>query len=214
MAKRASPPKAKANHRYHHGDLKHALVQAGLALTDEAGLEALTTRALARKLGVSHAAPARHFPQRNLLLADVAAAAFDLFREALCAATVRAEPKAAFAAMGRAYVRFALEHPGLIRLMFSPEIAQMSQAPERLASASGAAYAVLEGGARHALGLRATPKRVENAAFLGWSVAHGAVTLWLDGPMRHDLSGGDARKRFLALADAAIDGVTTAISAM
>lgn len=190
------------------------MVQAGLELADESGLEALTTRALARKLGVSHAAPGRHFPQRSLLLAEVAAAAFELFTQALSAASARAEPKAAFAAMGRAYVRFGLAHPGLVRLMFSPEIAQMGESPERLTTASAAAYAVLEGGARTALGSRANPKRVESAAFLGWSTAHGALTLWLDGPMRHELADGEAHKRFLILADAAIESVSVAIAAM
>ncbi len=216
MAKRASPSKAKAKAKpaYHHGDLKQALVGAGLALADESGLEALTTRALARKLGVSHAAPARHFPQRSLLLAEVAAAAFEMFSQVLSGAAHGAAPKLAFAAMGRAYVRFALEHPGLIHLMFSPEIAGMKKAPERLSLASGAAYAVLENGARNALGARATEQKVAVAAFLGWSVTHGAATLWLDGPMRLDTSTDDARARFLALSDAAIDGVSTAIAAM
>ena len=216
MAKRASPSKAKAKAKpaYHHGDLKQALVSAGLALADESGLEALTTRALARKLGVSHAAPARHFPQRSLLLAEVAAAAFEMFSQVLSGAAHGAAPKLAFAAMGRAYVRFALEHPGLIHLMFSPEIAGMKKAPERLSLASGAAYAVLENGARNALGARATEQKVAVAAFLGWSVTHGAATLWLDGPMRLDTSTDDARARFLALSDAAIDGVSTAIAAM
>jgi AcrR family transcriptional regulator len=214
LAKRATPPKPKDNQRYHHGDLKHALVEAGLALTDESGLEALSTRALARKLGVSHAAPARHFPQRSLLVAEVAAAAFESFSEVLSSAAQRAAKGRAFAAMGRAYVRFALAHPGLIRLMFSPEIAHMSPAPKRLAQASAAAYAVLEDGARHALGARATPERVEIAAFLGWSVAHGSATRWVDGPMRDDLTPSEAPKRFLALSDAAIDGVSTAIAAM
>ncbi len=214
MAKRASPPKPKAKPRYHHGDLKQALVSAGLALADEWGLEALTTRALARQLGVSHAAPARHFPQRSLLLAEVAAAAFEMFSQVLSSAADSAAPAHAFAAMGRAYVRFALAHPGLIHLMFSPEIAGMKAAPERLSLASGAAYAVLENGARNALGARATDQKVAVAAFLGWSVTHGAATLWLDGPMRLDTSSKDALARFLALSDAAIDGVSSALAAM
>lgn len=214
LATRPRAPKPKENRRYHHGDLKQALVQAGLALVDAEGLDALSTRALARTLGVSHAAPARHFPQRSALLAEVAAAAFDLFTGELSSANVGSSPDLAFAAMGRAYVRFAIEHPGLTRLMFSAEIAKMNEAPERLVIASGAAYAVLEDGARSALGTRATDERVAIAAFLGWSVTHGAATLWLDGPMRHDTSGADPRARFLALADAAIEGVRTAIAAM
>jgi AcrR family transcriptional regulator len=213
-AKRAAPAKSSAKPRYHHGDLKQALVTAGLALANEEGLEALTTRALARKLGVSHAAPARHFPNRSSLLAEVAAAAFERFSQVLSAATDGVAPTLAFAAMGRAYVRFALEHPGLIHLMFSPEIAGMKQAPERLSLASSAAYAVLQNGARNALGKRATDQNVAKAAFLGWAVTHGAATLWLDGPMRLDTSTTDARARFLALSDAAIDGVSAAIAAM
>jgi AcrR family transcriptional regulator len=186
-------------------------VEAALELADREGLEALTTRALARKLEVSHAAPARHFPNRGSLLAEVAAEAFERFARALANAAKPLRAEAAFAAMGRAYVSFALDHPGLLRLMFSPELKALTEPSERLESASTHAYAVLQSGARQALGDAAPEADVAAAAFLGWSVAQGAATLWLDGPLPSFGPKQGAKARFLAQVDQAISAAVRAL---
>src|SRR5258706_14323437 len=148
MPKRSNPAKREHKIQYHHGDLRRALVDSALELVDDEGLEALTTRALARKLEVSHAAPARHFPNRGSLLAEVAAEAFERFAQALARAAKPLPPGPAFSAMGRAYVRFALDHPGLLRLMFSPELKALTEPIPLFASASSQAYALLQSAAR------------------------------------------------------------------
>ncbi len=116
--------------------------------------------------------------------------------------------------MGRAYVRFALDHPSLLKVMFSPEFAEFEAPPDRLLASSERAYSMLVEGVRSALGPSSDEQRVAVAAFIAWSTVHGAVTLWLDGPLRHRLPKRGARAHFLALADAAIDASTRAIAAM
>jgi AcrR family transcriptional regulator len=168
---------------------------------------------LARKLGVSHAAPARHFPSRGALLAEVAAEAFERFAHALARAAKPLPSETSFAAMGRAYVRFALEHPGLLRLMFSPEIKGLTEPNARLETAATHAYQVLQSGARSALGDDASEDDVGAAAFLGWSVAHGAAALWLDGPVQDMGPKAGVKARFLAQADRAIETAVRSLRA-
>jgi AcrR family transcriptional regulator len=206
MPKNPKPVKSEEKKpQYHHGDLRKALLECALELADGLGPEAVTTRALARKLGVSHAAPARHFPNRAALLAEVAAAAFERFAVALAQATKSLPSEAAFVGMGRAYVRFALKHPGLLRLMFSPELKRLTEPSEQLDAAAAHAFEVLQSGARAALGNEATEQDVGDAAFFGWSVVHGAATLWLEGPLQDMGPKQTAKARFLAQSDRAVE---------
>lgn len=103
---------------YHHGDLREALLQSAEAVLRRDGLSALTLRACAREAGVSHAAPAHHFPSLADLLSELAAVGFDR----LAAAMRRAMSKQDATAMaaGIAYVRFAKDNPGLFFLMSDP----------------------------------------------------------------------------------------------
>jgi AcrR family transcriptional regulator len=203
--------------RYHHGDLKGGLIAAGLEMLDEEGPSAVSTRALARRLGVSHAAPARHFPDRASLLAEVAAAAFDAFAVALEAgrdAAANKTPMEALLGMGRAYVRFAVRHPGSLRLMFSHELTQLEAGSAHLTAAGARAYDLLVQGVRAALGTRATEERVQVGVFLCWSQVHGAAALWLDGPLRHALPARGAEAVFLRMSDASTAALARALAAL
>ena len=104
---------------YHHGDLRHALINAALVGLEEGGTGALSLRGLAERVGVSRTAPYRHFAGKKALLAAVAASGFVRFTEALRAAKGRNAGKR-LAAIGRAYCAFARQNPGLLRLMFGP----------------------------------------------------------------------------------------------
>src|SRR5262245_57949686 len=123
---------------YHHGNLKAELLAAASALLDEGGAGAVSLRAAARRAGVSATAPYRHFADKEVLLAAVAAEGFRAFGAALTAAASNPTP---LAAMGLAYVRFALAHRGLFRLMFGPGIPDRDRHPE-LAAAADRAFAV------------------------------------------------------------------------
>ena len=85
-----TPKKAPSKTReYHHGDLRNALIQAGLAILAEEGTHALSLRAAARRSGVSHAAPYRHFADKEALLAAIAEQGFNTLAASVRAAIVR-----------------------------------------------------------------------------------------------------------------------------
>jgi AcrR family transcriptional regulator len=100
--------------RYHHGDLRRALVAAAIRLVEEQGLEAVSVREVARRVGVSPGAPFRHFESRTALLTAVAEEAQDRLLEAVDAAQRRVasdDPVAAFHAIGEGFLRWAFENP-------------------------------------------------------------------------------------------------------
>src|SRR6185295_15520717 len=93
--------------RYHHGDLAPTLRQAALAILEEEGLEALSLRSVARRAGVSHAAPYRHYPSREALLADVAIEGLAELREEIAKAGAKPGDKGErIIHVGGAYMRF------------------------------------------------------------------------------------------------------------
>ncbi len=187
---------SKSDSAYHHGDLKAALVEAARALVEESGPAKVSLREAARRAGVSHNAPYRHFASREALLAAVAREGFAEFAEALAAAG-RAAGRAggrdaALIAQGIAYVRFALDNPGLHRLMFSNAI-DRGAFPE-LAAAAGAAFEVLRGEIAGSAdgGWRRTGGAAEGntagrgdgfAALRAWAMVHGLAQLLLDGEL-------------------------------
>ena len=108
---------------YHHGDLAPSLRQAAREILESEGLAALSLRSVARRAGVSHAAPYRHYASREALLADVAVEGLaELRGEIAQAAAVPADRAETIVRIGRAYMRFAVRHAGLLRLMFGSEL--------------------------------------------------------------------------------------------
>lgn len=115
---------------YHHGNLRSELLAAAVRAIDEQGVDALSLRALAREAGVSHAAPARHFPDRQALLDAVAIHGFEQLKLVLDDAVGRGEGfDERFENIATAYVQFAVSHGSLLELMYrykhredSPEI--------------------------------------------------------------------------------------------
>jgi AcrR family transcriptional regulator len=164
---------------YHHGALRQALVAAALELLEEG--QALSLRAVARRAGVSHAAPYHHFADRRALLAAVAAEGMALLREAVL---VRAsgsgqDAGARLLAAGAAYVRFALQRQAIFRLIFSAELASREGLPElkeSYASVRGMLFDLTAG----FLGPDADDDEVRVWALRGWSLVHGLANLILD----------------------------------
>jgi AcrR family transcriptional regulator len=167
---------------YHHGDLRRALIDTALAMVTEEGAWNFTLREVARRAGVSHAAPYNHFVDKSALLAEVAALGFQSLRQTLEAAA-RRQPRSArqaFAAIGAAYVRFGVEHPAHYRLMFGAELADEARHPT-LQAASDAAFAVLTGVLERGQAsghVRRDP--VRDQALAAWSLVHGLTTLLID----------------------------------
>jgi AcrR family transcriptional regulator len=133
---------------YHHGDLRGALVKAAAAKIERGGYENLSLRELAESLGVSRAAPYRHFADRRALLAAVAAGGFDRLKVIYGnAITSGRSPRARLAAAGRAYLGFAAERPQLFRLMFVSDLLGRGTEPPdpTLVKTAGESYVVFEG---------------------------------------------------------------------
>ncbi|MCO8277295.1 TetR/AcrR family transcriptional regulator [Actinoplanes sp. TRM 88003] len=106
---------------YHHGDLRAALIRTSFELLAECGLSKFSVAAVARRLGVSSAAPYRHFPDRDHLLSAVSAAAASDLREAMLTA-VAANPDDGLAAAAGAYVRYVVRTGAGIHVIFATEL--------------------------------------------------------------------------------------------
>ena len=170
---------------YHHGDLRRALLAAGLTILEAEGSEALSLREVARRAGVSHNAPYRHFADREALLAALAAAGFERWAEAMTATGGdRLE-------IGVAYVKFAVDHPQVFDLMFGPLLSPANH-PD-LAAAMGRSFAVFAG----QFGATAPPDLLGGATersrpqlIAPWALVHGLAHLLLGKRMAKSLTGG------------------------
>jgi AcrR family transcriptional regulator len=126
---------------YHHGNLREALLAAGEGALESGGQQGLSLRELAREVGVSHAAPRRHFPDRQALLDALAESGFVRLGAALSDAVAGAGTgfDARLAALARAYIAFATARPALTELMFAAK--HQVGAPTSLRTAAEAAFA-------------------------------------------------------------------------
>src|SRR5580658_8648454 len=113
---------SKPLHSYHHGDLRDALVQAALREAERGGPEAISIKALAKKLGVSQPAPYRHFADREALLAAVTAEAFRQFSATLRESIRRPSKRSKLSRLAHATLAFGLNRNGIYRLMFASRI--------------------------------------------------------------------------------------------
>ncbi|MHA7774391.1 TetR/AcrR family transcriptional regulator [Roseibium sp. M-1] len=129
--------------KYHHGNLKEALVQAGLDILREEGLAALSLRACAARVGVSHGAPKNHFASLAVLQAAIASEGFRRFAATMRSHMARSatDARSQILASARGYIAFVEENADLFRLMFTLE-RQLDVYPDLL-PASREAYAVL-----------------------------------------------------------------------
>ncbi|HET7795394.1 MAG TPA: TetR/AcrR family transcriptional regulator [Rhizobacter sp.] len=165
---------SKPRSTYHHGDLKAALLVAARALLDDGGVAAVSLREVARRAGVTPAACYRHFADKDALLIALAVQGFGEFAEAMRAAYEgSSEP---FADMGVAYVQFAVERPGLFRLMFGPAVADRGKSPELLEAIARSTHMFDSG-----MKTRQDVKPDDPVAALrSWATMHGLATLAID----------------------------------
>jgi AcrR family transcriptional regulator len=159
---------------YHHGDLRRVVLDAAVAALLETGPAGLSLRDLARRAGVSHAAPAYHFGDKAGLLTAVAAEGFDLLAEALT--TVQRDTRE-FLEVGVAYVRFAIDHRAHFEVMYRPDLYRPDD-PAVQAARQRAADALYGGPGSLPAAQRGPDVRLAGVA--AWSLVHGFATLWLN----------------------------------
>jgi AcrR family transcriptional regulator len=159
---------------YHHGDLRNTLIRAGLEILERDGLDGLSLRKVAARAGVSHAAPAHHFGNRDGLFVAIAALGFDRFREYMLEDryVTGTTPRDQLIGISRGYLRFSREQPALFRLNFSFEY--QSHPDGELQLASERAYHLLVDVC--AL-FQPDPRGPGVNELKVWAVVHGYATL-------------------------------------
>lgn len=164
---------------YHHGTLRLALLEAGLAALEHASLEALSLRGLAREVGVSPTAVYRHFPDKAALLRALAEKGVEELGTAQQAAMAAAAgPDESFGAIGRAYVRWALANPALFRLVFTcRDVTEVDVFGQSLAAR------LLQS---NALAASDEPEDTPRIMVQAWALVHGLAMLMLDGKLPAD----------------------------
>lgn len=168
---------------YHHGDLPAALLAAVRDAVTDSGVSGVSLREVARRAGVSHSAPAHHFGSKAGLLMAFAAEGFRLLAEAIRGEAARqggADAAAQVAAVGQAYVRFAVSHPAHFEVMFGPDA--LIPGDSELTVARKAVYELLiEAIGRARQAGRLPGHSPELVAISAWSLVHGLAALLISG---------------------------------
>jgi AcrR family transcriptional regulator len=181
--------------RYHHGDLRRTLLEAARASIETEGVDALSLRQLARDAGVSHAAPSRHFRDKQALLDALAEDGFHRLSAALdevagAEATTASDVRRRFDELARGYVAFALAQPTLLSLMFGLKHAPDARAELIEAGHSSMAITMRVVDAAQRLGAIG-PGDPQHIALTAFAAFHGVATLssggLLDGVAAEDL---------------------------
>ncbi len=161
--------------KYHHGDLRRAILESALELIDKSGIEHLSLREVARALGVTTAAPYHHFKDREALLVQIAIQGYEQLLVRLEEArNATKAPKTELEAECRAYLSFAHQHAALYSVMFSSEVAHKNEYPELRQTADRCLHLVLASLAQRG---DLPKRRVSRAALCVWSMLHGLAML-------------------------------------
>ena len=193
--------------RYHHGDLRRALLQEAARTIRDEGIDAVTLRAVGQRLGVSRTALYRHFADKSALLAAVAREGFQTFRQELQDAWDQGGGGLnGFNAMGAAYHRFAVANPAHYRVMFGG-FRDFCERDPGLEADGAAAFTVLVDAliALQRDGLVRLDEPRALAEFI-WATVHGVAMLAIDGQLGPDPSAADALSRL------ALDRLATGIT--
>jgi len=166
-------PARKPLNTYHHGDLRDALVQAALKEAEQGGPEAISIKALAKKLGVSQPAPYRHFADREALLAAVTAEAFRQFSAEMRETIRKPSKRSKLSRFAQATLSFGLRRNGIYRLMFASRVMACASNDSELHAAGMETFALL----LEALEAPAVGLLRERYALQIWAALHGVIML-------------------------------------
>ncbi|MET0235915.1 MAG: TetR/AcrR family transcriptional regulator [Kibdelosporangium sp.] len=180
---------------YHHGDLRRAVLNAALEVIEADGPSAISLRDLARRAGVSHAAPAHHFKDKAGLLTAIALEGNELLADSLAEAI--AERRTELIDLGVRYVRFALEHPAHFEVMYRPDLYHRKD--PALMAARERTGGLLRGTVEAMTEKNNLPD-ASLAQLAAWSVAHGFATLVRGGNLDRAIGDQDPAELFRSLA--------------
>jgi AcrR family transcriptional regulator len=174
---------------YHHGNLKNALIAAGMNIISKEGLGGLSLRKVAKKAGVSPTAPYAHFKDKQALIAAISTRGYHLLFDQLTSTISlhQGDPQTMLVEVGWSYVQFAQHDPERFKVMFSRILEQEKEYPEfrEMALKNFELLVTLVVGCQEA-GILA-PGAADMIAVRLWSVVHGFVTLLLEGQISHTL---------------------------
>jgi AcrR family transcriptional regulator len=199
---------------YHHGDLRRAIVKAALEILSETQSLDFSLRELARRAGVSHNAPYKHFADKRELLSAVSAAGFEMLTKRMAREMARlSDPREQLFAMLRAYIDHGVENPALYSLMFGGYLGGPDRSRPAIELAEAEKTKALLAGVIIAGGLgRAIPqtprneRKIAGAILACWSLVHGLTLLLADG-----LVG--PKKKSGALGDSLVQGILDGLAA-
>lgn len=179
---------------YHHRHLRRAVIDAALVEIRSVGAARMSMREIARRAGVSHAAPAHHFGDKKGIFTAIATEGFTLLREAN--EPRLAEPGALLHG-GLGYIAFAVTHPAHFEVMFRPDLCDAEDAD--LKAARDGAFAVLYSAVEQGIGSAAADE-VAGTAMAAWSLVHGFSALALGGNFPPEMTGDPDRFAALLIA--------------
>lgn len=196
---------------YQHGDLREALVTAGLKLLAEGGVERLSLRAAAQLAGVSHAAPYRHYRDKDALLAVIAERGFRLLTASMREELARSAPRSAgetLSALGLGYIAFAVAQPAYLQLIFGG-VLNKKNPPAELQEAGAEAYLTLRNAVEAGIAAgELGGGSVDEVALACWSLVHGLSMLIINGaipPPETPAAQRELGGRLLVLLRAGVD---------
>ena len=172
---------------YHHGDLKNALIQAGVAILSKEGIEGLSLRKVAQRAGVSHNAPYSHFPDKQSLIAAISTEGFKQLYDEIGAiqSAYPGNPKKQLQEGAWAYVQFAINHTDTFKIMFSGVLEKEKEYPAFVEISQKTFKRVVEivSACQEAQILNSAPPELMAVAV--WGQIHGIISLMLEGQISH-----------------------------
>jgi AcrR family transcriptional regulator len=188
--------------KYHHGDLKNALIKAGVEILSKEGMEGLSLRKVAQRAGVSHSAPYSHFPDKQSLIAAISTEGFNQLYAELDAAVIAnsKNPEKQLQQGVRAYVQFALNNTDTFKIMFSGVLEKEKEYPAFVEISHKTFQRVVDvvRACQEAGVMRATS--AEMLAVAVWGQVHGIVSLALEGQISHTVLDHHAIQDVVAFA--------------
>lgn len=173
---------------YHHGDLASELLKAAEHELSENGIEAFSLRAVAKRAGVSHGAPAHHFKDVRGLLTALAAQGYERIIEAQHKRqhSAKADPESQLIASGLGYIDFAVQNPALFRLMFSSE--KPDRNDDNFAAVANFAFDKLAADIENVLGANPYSDPIAmRDVMASWAIVHGLAELMISGRMERPM---------------------------